>query len=113
VTTPLYVHDLLDLLMRVTNRLDFGGHPVPDDVQKRLLDHTARPVPGVVKGPLTIREAEVLRGMASGLSNREIGDGMYLTEDTVKTHASRLFRKLGARDRAHAVAVGFRSGLLR
>jgi DNA-binding NarL/FixJ family response regulator len=61
---------------------------------------------------LTERELQVLRGMASGKSNAEIGRDLYVSEDTVKTHARRLFRKLKARDRAHAVAVGFRSGAL-
>lgn len=61
---------------------------------------------------LTERELQVLRGMAEGKSNAEIGRELYVSEDTVKTHARRLFRKLRARDRAHAVAVGFRSGAL-
>ena len=42
----------------------------------------------------------------------EIGRELFVSEDTVKTHARRLFRKLGARDRAHAVAAGFRAGLV-
>jgi DNA-binding NarL/FixJ family response regulator len=50
--------------------------------------------------------------MAEGKSNAEIGRDLYVSEDTVKTHARRLFRKLKARDRAHAVAVGFRTGAL-
>jgi DNA-binding NarL/FixJ family response regulator len=61
---------------------------------------------------LTERELQVLRGMAEGKSNAEIGRDLYVSEDTVKTHARRLFRKLKARDRAHAVAVGFRAGTL-
>jgi DNA-binding NarL/FixJ family response regulator len=61
---------------------------------------------------LTERELQVLRGMADGKSNAEIGRELYVSEDTVKTHARRLFRKLGARDRAHAVAAGFRAGLV-
>ncbi len=65
-----------------------------------------------LRAPLTERESQVLRGMADGKSNAEIGRDLYVSEDTVKTHARRLFRKLGARDRAHAVAVGFRSGTL-
>jgi DNA-binding NarL/FixJ family response regulator len=65
-----------------------------------------------LRAPLTERESQVLRGMAEGKSNAEIGRDLYVSEDTVKTHARRLFRKLGARDRAHAVAVGFRSGTL-
>ncbi|WP_249714051.1 helix-turn-helix transcriptional regulator [Rhizomonospora bruguierae] len=61
---------------------------------------------------LTERELQVLHGMADGKSNAEIGRELYVSEDTVKTHARRLFRKLGARDRAHAVAAGFRAGLV-
>jgi len=62
--------------------------------------------------PLTERELQVLRGMSQGHSNAEIGRELFLSEDTVKTHARRLFRKLGARDRAQAVAIGFRRGLV-
>jgi DNA-binding NarL/FixJ family response regulator len=62
---------------------------------------------------LTERELQVLSGMSRGRSNAEIGKELYLSEDTVKTHARRLFRKLEAADRAQAVAVGFRGGLVR
>jgi DNA-binding NarL/FixJ family response regulator len=61
---------------------------------------------------LTEREQQVLEGMSRGKSNAEIGGELYLSEDTVKTHARRLFRKIGAADRAQAVALGFRWGFL-
>ena len=61
---------------------------------------------------LTDRELQVLQGMSRGLSNSEIGEDLFLSEDTIKTHARRLFRKMQVRDRAHAVAEGFRKGLL-
>ncbi len=61
---------------------------------------------------LTERELQVLRGMAEGRSNAEIGRELFVSEDTVKTHARRLFRKLCARDRAHAVAAAFRAGIV-
>jgi len=70
------------------------------------------PGPAVRRVVLTERELQVLRGMADGKSNAEIGRELFVSEDTVKTHARRLFRKLGARDRAHAVAAGFRAGLV-
>nr|MDT0661148.1 LuxR C-terminal-related transcriptional regulator [Micromonospora sp. DSM 115978] len=79
-----------------------GGYPPPASV-------TAGPVRRV---SLTEREMQVLVGMAEGKSNAEIGRELFVSEDTVKTHARRLFRKLGARDRAHAVAAGFRAGLV-
>jgi DNA-binding NarL/FixJ family response regulator len=85
-----------------------------------LSDGTARrnvPAPRSVESAsaptLTEREMQVLAGMSRGRSNAEIGKELYLSEDTVKTHARRLFRKLGAADRAQAVAVGFRWGLVR
>ncbi len=61
---------------------------------------------------LTEREQQVLRGMSDGLSNAQIGKELFLSEDTVKTHARRLFRKLDVCDRGHAVAEGFRRGLI-
>jgi DNA-binding NarL/FixJ family response regulator len=61
---------------------------------------------------LTERELQVLTGMAAGKSNAQIGRDLYLSEDTIKTHARRLFRKLGVGDRAQAVAFGFRSGIV-
>jgi DNA-binding NarL/FixJ family response regulator len=70
-------------------------------------------VGGLRRLSLTERELQVLRGMADGKSNAEIGRELFVSEDTVKTHARRLFRKLGARDRAHAVAAAFRAGLVR
>jgi DNA-binding NarL/FixJ family response regulator len=72
-----------------------------------------RRVPGRPLPALTERELQVLSGMSRGRSNAEIGKELYLSEDTVKTHARRLFRKLEAADRAQAVAVGFRGGLVR
>jgi len=67
---------------------------------------------GPAQAQLTERELQVLRGMSQGKSNSAIGKELYLSEDTVKTHARRLFRKLGVNDRAQAVALGFRRGLV-
>jgi DNA-binding NarL/FixJ family response regulator len=61
---------------------------------------------------LTQRELQVLTGMAGGKSNAQIGRDLFLSEDTIKTHARRLFRKLDVGDRAEAVAAGFRFGLV-
>lgn len=72
----------------------------------------SRSRPGGSPPILTEREQQVLDGMSRGLSNAEIGRELFLSEDTVKTHARRLFRKVGAADRAQAVALGFRWGFL-
>jgi DNA-binding NarL/FixJ family response regulator len=60
----------------------------------------------------TMREIEVLQLISEGLVNREIGQRLFLSEETVKSHVRHLLAKLQARSRAHAVAVGFRRGLL-
>jgi DNA-binding NarL/FixJ family response regulator len=86
-----------------------GGLPASLVPQQRVDFPRA---PGARTPSLTERELQVLRGMSDGKSNAEIGRELFVSEDTVKTHARRLFRKLGARDRAHAVASGFRLGLV-
>ena len=69
--------------------------------------------PLAVRPPLlTEREMQVLDGMSRGQSNSEIGKELFLSEDTIKTHARRLFRKMGAADRAQAAALGYRWGYL-
>jgi DNA-binding NarL/FixJ family response regulator len=60
----------------------------------------------------TNREIEVLQLVCDGLVNREIGQRLFLSEETVKSHVRHLLAKLQARSRAHAVAVGFRRGLI-
>ena len=60
----------------------------------------------------TARENEVLQLISDGLANREIGERLFLSEETVKSHVRHLLAKLQARSRAHAVAVGFRRGLI-
>jgi len=93
------------------------AHVVDAGAQPRLPGQAApqarQPQASVIDPPLTERERQVLDGMSRGKTNNEIGRELFLSEDTVKTHARRLFRKLGVNDRAQAVALGFRSGLVR
>jgi DNA-binding NarL/FixJ family response regulator len=73
----------------------------------------AKPTASTTGVSLSEREMQVLLGMSEGRTNAEIGRRFYITEDTVKTHSRRLFRKLDVRDRAHAVAVAYQTGILR
>lgn len=76
------------------------------------------PVPFVVNQPrldalgITPRELEILSLIAEGLSNREIASRLFVSENTVKTHCSRAFDKLGARRRTQAVQLGKQLGIL-
>jgi ATP/maltotriose-dependent transcriptional regulator MalT len=82
------------------------------------------PVPAAVSSPfvpddkkrddlgITRREMEILELVAAGMSNREIAEKLFVSENTVKTHCSRAFDKLGARRRTEAVQLGKKMGLL-
>ncbi|MEU9110972.1 response regulator transcription factor [Streptomyces sp. NPDC048483] len=63
--------------------------------------------------PLTPREREVVTLVASGLSNDEIAERLFVTPLTAKTHANRAMTKLGARDRAQLVVIAYQTGLVR
>jgi two-component system, NarL family, response regulator LiaR len=61
---------------------------------------------------ITPRELDILELIAKGMSNREIAETLYVSENTVKTHSSRVFGKLGAKRRTQAVQLGKEFGLL-
>src|SRR5438045_237715 len=76
-----------------------------------VIPFNAAPLQQLEQEP-TAREIEVLQLISDGLVNREIGVRLFLSEETVKSHVRHLLAKLQARSRAHAVAVGFRRGLI-
>jgi DNA-binding NarL/FixJ family response regulator len=87
-------------------------------VTRRLLDRFAHTLPGEARPPgeltaLTERELEVLKLLASGLSNAELAEQLFLSETTVKSHISSVLRKLGLRDRVQAVVLAYEAGLVR
>ena len=93
-----------------------GGSLFAPSVTRRLIEEFAgrQPVaPPAELGSLTEREAEVLKLVARGMSNAEIGAALFVTENTVKTHVARMLMKLGVRDRVQAVVVAYESGLVR
>lgn len=77
-------------------------------VAERLVARLRKPTPAA----LTARERDVLRAVADGLSNAEIGQRLIIGEATVKTHLLRIFAKLDVRDRTHAVVIAMERGLL-
>jgi DNA-binding NarL/FixJ family response regulator len=87
-------------------------------VTRRLISEFTRlrpardAAPAAALGALTPRETEVLRLVAEGLSNPEVAQRLVVTEETVKTHVSRILAKLGLRDRTQAVVAAYESGLV-
>jgi DNA-binding NarL/FixJ family response regulator len=84
-------------------------------VTKRVIEQFARirrPAPPKELDELTARERDILRLIAGGLSNAEIGERLYIGETTVKTHVTHILQKLGLRDRVQAVVLAHETGLL-
>ena len=95
-----------------------GDALLAPSVTRRLLERFATTLPvgdhtSEALADLTTRETEVLRLLASGLSNAEIASELVVSEATVKTHISSVLRKLGLRDRVQAVIVAYETGLVK
>ena len=107
-----------DEILAALRQVVLGHAAIDPAVQHHLLDALATgsaavpdPSPGRLPDGLTNREAEVLRLLARGLSNGQIAETLFVSASTVKTHINNLFAKIGARDRAQAVAYAYERGL--
>lgn len=107
-----------DIAGGVAAALIIGGYEVtpaaasgPGQIPRYTVQAADPTTRGRVAG-LSEREMQVLARIARGMSNGQIGEDLFLAEQTVKSHCYRLFRKLGAKDRANAVAIGYQRGLL-
>jgi len=77
----------------------------------RQFTRIPRPAPPKELDELTARERDILLLIARGLSNSEIGQQLYISETTVKTHVTHILAKLGLRDRVQAVILAYQAGL--
>lgn len=107
----------LEQLSRAIHFLASGGSLVQPALTTRAREHAQRchvgqHLRGPLGGPLTEKEQEVLRLMAGGFSNREIGEALGVTEGTVKNHVSMILHKLDVRDRTRAVLKALELGLV-
>lgn len=99
-------------LLEAIRAIAAGEAMLSPSVTRRLLDSIG--LPGGAKLPtLSEQDSELLRLVARGRTNAEIAKDLDLTPATVKTYVSRLFTKIGARDRTHAVVLAYESGLVR
>jgi DNA-binding NarL/FixJ family response regulator len=105
-------------LMAAVHTVAAGEALLSPSVTRRVIERAAEHPPPDVSAharlaELTPRELEVLELIADGLSNGEIAGALVVEESTVKTHVRRILRKLGLRDRVHAVIFAYESGLAR
>lgn len=103
--TYLLKNTLSDDLVRIVREVHEGAHPMSADVAERLAvrKHEA---------PLTQREIDVLRLLAQGMRNKEIGAKLGITEETAHGYLKSIFVKLKVQDRTAAVTVGLRRGII-
>jgi DNA-binding NarL/FixJ family response regulator len=92
-------------LLDVIRSVHAGQKRIPLQIAAELAEHAA-------DDPLSQREIEVLRLIATGNSNKLIADQLSISEATAKTHVANILSKLGANDRAHALAIAMKRGII-
>jgi DNA-binding NarL/FixJ family response regulator len=92
-------------LVEVIRKVHSGRKHLPNEVAQSLAEH-------ISSDSLTERELEVLQQIAKGERNRDIGERLSISEETVKVHIKHIMDKLGAKDRTQAVAIGIRRGVI-
>ena len=96
---------VLDELLGTIRAVHAGKKRIPPDVAAELADHAT-------DDALTEREIDVLRLIAAGNGNKQIADVLSISEATVKSRVTNILSKLGANDRAHAVTIGLKRGII-
>jgi len=92
-------------LLEAIRQVHAGKKRIPAHIAAQLAEHMS-------DEGLTARETEVLSKVAEGNKNRDIGERLFISEDTVKVHIKHIMDKLGASDRTQAVAIGLRRGII-
>jgi DNA-binding NarL/FixJ family response regulator len=92
-------------LVETIRHVHAGRKDIPPHIVAHLAEHLSDEA-------LTVREVEVLRHVAEGNRNREIGVKLFISEETVKVHLKHIMDKLGASDRTQAVAIAVRRGII-
>jgi DNA-binding NarL/FixJ family response regulator len=91
-------------LLETIRAVHAGRKRIPSEIAVELVDRA--------RGDLTPREIDVLRLIAAGNANKQIADQLSIGEASVKSHVANILSKLGANDRAHAVAIGLKRGII-
>ena len=92
-------------LVDVIRQVHAGKKRIPAEIATHLAEHLSDEA-------LTVREIDVLRYVAGGNRNRDIGARLFISEETVKVHIKHIMEKLGASDRTQAVAIAVKRGII-
>lgn len=92
-------------LVEIIRQTHAGKKHIPTEVAAQLVEHMGDEA-------LTAREVEVLKSLAEGNRNKDIGERLFISEETVKVHIKHIMEKLGANDRTQAVAIAVRRGII-
>jgi DNA-binding NarL/FixJ family response regulator len=106
--------DSPEQLLAAIRTVAAGDALLSPTITKRVIEkfaHLPRPEPPKGLDELSERELEVFRLIARGLSNGEIGEELFISETTVKTHVTHILQKLGLRDRVQAVVLAYQTGV--
>lgn len=101
--------DNIEVLLEVVRAAARGKSLLPPHIATRLVNRIAAPLPD---SGLTAREVEVLKLLAEGLRNKEIGETLHITERTVKNHVAKIITKLNVKSRTEAVSYAVRNKLI-
>ena len=106
--------DSPEQLLAAIRTVAAGDALLSPTVTKKVIKQFARhprPAPPKALGELSERERDVFRLMAEGMSNSEIGQALFISETTVKTHVTHILQKLNLRDRVQAVVLAYQTGV--
>ena len=92
-------------LVETIRALHAGKRRVPPEIASEIAEHAA-------DDTLTVREIDVLKGVAAGNANKVVASQLGISEETVKAHMKSILAKLGANDRTHAVVIALRRGFI-
>jgi DNA-binding NarL/FixJ family response regulator len=102
----------VDRLLMAINAAQEGATYLDPQIARQVVEHLKIPTSHPSIGTLSQREVEVLKLMVEGMSNPEIGEKLYLSPNTVKTHVRAIMNKLAVDDRVQAAVIALRSGLV-
>lgn len=102
----------IDQMLAAIAAAEAGAAYLDPQVARSVIDHLKPPAPNLNVGNLTGREMDVLKLLVEGKNNTEIGQNLYLSPNTVKTHVRGIMNKLAVDDRVQAAVVALRTGLI-